>query len=265
MFTPFAFIKSTAVAPPPITWTPADLSNLHVWWRADTGITTSGTNVTSWASKAGVISRTLTQEVGTSNTVYNSSNSSFNNKATVLFPSNFNGGLGFTDTNSGLNGTSNATVAVCFIMSPLTATAPAAYRLMGGFTSTGGAFAELSPGVSFPSAANQYGSYVFTGGQQGSGVQVVNGPPAQFLIADLSNTNLKIYPNSTTAVDKGSVGVAGTGFSTCQWSLGGYTQGGSIFGGAGFYGEIMEMIVTSGTRWTAQDLSDLANYVSVYY
>jgi len=262
-FTPFAFIKQDIIAPP-ADWSPANLSNLYIWWRAEAGITTSGTNVTSWASKAGVISRTLTQEVGTSNTVYNASNSSFNNKATVLFPSNFNGGLGFTDVASGLNGTSNATVGVCFIMSPLTATA-SGYKLMGGFTSTGGGFAELSPGVSFPSAANEYGAYVFTGGQQGSGVSVTNGPPAQFLIADLSNQNLKIYPNSTTAVDKGTVGVNGNGFSTCQWSLGGYTQGGSIFGGAGFYGEIMEMIVTSGTRWTSQDLSDLSNYVSTYY
>jgi hypothetical protein len=263
MFTPFAFIKQEIIAP--AAWSPADLSNLHCWWRADTGITTSGTNVTSWASKAGTVSRTLTQEVGTTNSVYNSSNSSFNNKATVLFPSNFNGGLGFYDTSSGLAGNANATVAVCFIMSPLTATSGASYKLMGGFTSTGGSSAELSPGVSFPSAANQYGAYVFTGGQQGSGVQTVNGPPAQFLIADLSNQTLKIYPNSTTAVDKGSVNVASTGFSTCQWSLGGYTQNGSIFSNAGFYGEIMEMIVTSGTRWTSQDLSDLSNYVSTYY
>jgi hypothetical protein len=262
MFTPFAFIKQEIIAP--AAWSPADLSNLHCWWRADTGITTSGTNVTSWASKAGTVSRTLTQEVGTTNSVYNSSNSSFNNKATVLFPSNFNGGLGFYDTSSGLNGTSNATVAVCFIMSPLTATA-SGYKLMGGFTSTGGSFAELSPGVSFPTGANEYGAYVFNGGQRPSGVSVTNGPPAQFLIADLSNENLKIYPNSTTAVDEGTVSVNGNGFSTCQWSLGGYTQNGSFFGGAGFYGEIMEMIVTSGSRWTAQDLSDLSNYVSTYY
>ena len=261
-FTPFAFIKQEAAAV--ASWTPEDLSNLYIWWRADTGITTSGTNVTSWASKAGVISRTVTQEVGTTNSVYNSSNSSFNNKATVLFPSDFTGGLGFNDTSSGLPADGNATISVCFIMSPLTATT-SGYKLMGGFTSTGGGNAELSPGVSFPSAANEYGTYVFTGGQQGSGVQVTNGPPAQFLIADISNQNLKIYPNSITAVDKGAVSVKSNGFAACQWSIGGYTQGGSIFGGAGFYGEIMEMIVTSGSRWTPQDLSDLSNYVSTYY
>jgi hypothetical protein len=252
----------TTQTAPPSVWTPEDLSNLYIWWRADTGITTSGTNVTSWASKAGVISRTLTQEVGTSNTVYNSSNSSFNNKATVLFPSDFNGGLGLTDSSSGL-GANNSTIAICFIMSPQTSEA-SGYKLMGGLTSTGGTFAELVPGVSFPSAPNKYGAYVFTGGQFGTDTSVTNGG-AQFLIADISNRDLVVYPNSTTPNGFGDVGVAAAGFSTCQWSLGGYTQGGSIFSGAGFYGEIMEMIVTSGSRWTAQDLSDLSNYVSTYY
>jgi hypothetical protein len=264
-FTPFAFIKQEVVAPPPITWTPEDLSNLYCWWRADTGITTSGTNVTSWASKAGTVSRTLSQRAGTTATVYNSSNSSFNNKSTVLFPSNFNGCLGFNDSNSGLPGNANATVGICIIMSPLTATAPAAYRLVGGLSSTGGGFAEMCPTVSTPSGANTYGTYLFTGGQKNTSVQVVNGG-AQFLLGDISNQDLRIYPNSTTSTDIGSTSLASTGFSTCVWSLGGYAEGAnSFFGNAGFYGEIMEMIVTSGTRWTSQDLSDLANYVSVYY
>jgi hypothetical protein len=243
----------------PALWTPADLSNLYVWWRADEGITTSGTNVTSWTSKAGVISRTLTQEGGTTNSVYNSSNSSFNNKATVLFPSNLNGVLGYYDTSSGLGG-QTTTLSVCFIMSPLGLPA-GGYRMLGGFASTGGSFMEFMPAVSVPSSADQYSGYFFTGGQQTSGVSATNGPPAQFMIADLSNQDLKIYPNSTTPVNIGFLSVAATGFTTCQWALGGYIGG----GGLGFYGEIMEMIVTTGTRWTAQDVSDLSNYVNTYY
>ena len=248
----------------PALWTPEDLSNLYCWWRADTGITTSGTNVTSWASKAGVISRTLSQRAGTTATVYNSSNSSFNNKATVLFPSNTNGCLGFNDSNSGLPGNNTQTVSVCIIFSPQTSPATG-YRLMGGFASTGGTFAELVPTVSVPSSANKYSTYVFTGGQKTTDITVTNGG-SQFIISDYSNTNLIIYPNSTTGVDVGSAALAAPGLSTCVWSLGGYAEGvNSFFGGAGFYGEIMEMIITSGSRWTAQDVSDLSNYVSTYY
>jgi hypothetical protein len=262
-FTPFAFVNQQITVAPAPSWTPGDLSNLYIWWRADTGITTSGTNVTSWASKAGTISRTLSQVAGTTNSVYNSSNSSFNNKATVLFPSNLNGCLNFDDTSSGLPGNANATIGICIIMSPQTSPATG-YRLVGGLSSTGGTFAEMCPTVSTPSGANDYGAYTFTGGQKNSGIQVVNGG-AQFLLSDISNQDLRIYPNSTTVVNMGGTGLASTGFSQCNWSLGGYAQGGSYFGGGGFYGEIMEMIVTTGTRWTSTDLSDLSDYVNTYY
>jgi hypothetical protein len=262
-FTPFAFIKQEATAPAPPSWTPADLTNLYIWWSADTGITTSGTNVTSWASKAGVISRTLTQVAGASNTVYSASDSSFNNKPTVTFPSNKNGGLYFYDTSSGLPGNASLDLSVCFIMSPVAPTS--GYALMGGFTSTGGNYAELVPCTSVPSDPGNYAGYVFTGGQRSTGITVTNGG-AQFLIVDYSNSNLKIYPNSTTAYDAGSTAAASTGFSQCVWSLGGYADnGGGLFGGGSFPGKIMEMIVTSGSRWTSQELSDLSNYVNTYY
>jgi hypothetical protein len=247
----------------PSLWTPADLSNLYIWWSADTGITTSGTNVTSWVSKAGVISRTLTQVAGTTATVYNSSDSSFNNKPTVTFPSNKNGCLSFYDTNSGLANDASLTVSVCFIMSPEAPTS--GYALMGGFTSTGGAYGELVPATSVTGNPGYYSTYVFTGGQRATDTLMVNGG-AQFIISDYSNTDLKIYPNSTTAYEAGTTSLAAAGLSNCVWSLGGYgDSGGGFFGGAGYSGKIMEMIITTGTRWTAQDLSDLSNYVNTYY
>ena len=259
MFTPFAFVKSpVAPAPPPITWTPADLSNLHVWFRADTGITTSGTNVTSWASKAGV-SRTLSQAAGATNSVYNSADSSFNNRATVLFPSDLNGCLTLgTVTSSGLT----QTTAICFIFSPLGLPA-GGYQLLGGLTSTGGAGGELVPGPSTNAFPNEYSAYSFPGGQKTSGVASTNGGK-QFMIIDFSSSDdiLIFYPNSTTGV------TTSTSISTlgnARYSIGGYGQPGGFAGGIGFYGKIMEMIITTGTRWTAGDVSNLSSYVNAYY
>jgi len=258
MFTPFAFVKSTAVVPPPITWTPADLSNLHVWFRADTGITTSGTNVTSWASKAGA-SLTLSQAAGATDSVYNSADSSFNNEPTVTFPSNLNGCLTLgTVTSSGLT----QTTAVCFIFSPLGLPA-GGYQLLGGLTSTGGSGGEIVPGPSTNAFPNEYSAYTFNGGQKTSGVASSNGGK-QFMIADFSNSdnNLIFYPNSTTGV---TTGTSVNTLENVRYSIGGYGQPGGFASGIGFNGKIMEMIITTGTRWTAQDVSDLASYVSAYY
>jgi hypothetical protein len=244
----------------PALWTPEDLSNLYCWWRADTGITTSGTNVTSWASKAGAVSRTLVQAGGSTNSVYNSADSSFNNQATIEFPSNRNGCLTIGDVSSSLSQIS----AVCFIFSPL-GLPRAGYDLMGGFTSTGGASGEIAIGPSTNAFNNEYSAYTFTGGQKTSGVASTNGGK-QFMIGDFSGTagNIIFYPNSTTGVSTDTT--VSSLNPNVRYSAGGYGEPGNTFAGTiGFYGKIMEMIITTGTRWTAQDVSDLSNYVSTYY
>ena len=47
LFKPFGFYttKVTEVAP---AWAPSDFSNIQYWWRADLGITESGTGVSQW-------------------------------------------------------------------------------------------------------------------------------------------------------------------------------------------------------------------------
>ena len=259
-FTPFAFVNQQITVAPAPSWTPEDLSNLYCWWRADTGITTSGSNVTSWASKAGTVSRTLIQANFTTNTVYNSADSSFNNKATVEFPSDRNGCLTIGDTSSSLS----QITAVCIIFSPL-GLPRSGYDLAGGLTSTDGASGEIVIGPSTSAFNNEYSAYTYTGGQKTSGVASTNGGK-QFMIGDFSGTagDIIFYPNSTTGVSTNTV-VANLN-PLARYSIGGYgAPPNNIAGGIGFHGKIMEMIITTGTRWTSQDVSDLSNYVSTYY
>ena len=43
IFAPFSYLKNK-----PIGWLPSDFANVQYWWRADLGITTTGTGVSAW-------------------------------------------------------------------------------------------------------------------------------------------------------------------------------------------------------------------------
>ena len=43
IFAPFSYLKNK-----PISWLPSDFANVQYWWRADLGITTTGTGVSAW-------------------------------------------------------------------------------------------------------------------------------------------------------------------------------------------------------------------------
>lgn len=62
---------------------PADIDNLHSWWRADTGITTEGGAVSTWAPRVGSFS--LTQGTGSAQPTHITSNAAFNNQPSVSF------------------------------------------------------------------------------------------------------------------------------------------------------------------------------------
>lgn len=63
---------------------PALVGSLEGWYRADSGITTVGGAVSSWADQSGK-GRTLTQAVGSAQPTHVPSNSAFNNQASVSF------------------------------------------------------------------------------------------------------------------------------------------------------------------------------------
>ena len=43
IFAPFSYLKNK-----PIGWQPSDFANVQYWWRADLGVTTTGTGVSAW-------------------------------------------------------------------------------------------------------------------------------------------------------------------------------------------------------------------------
>ena len=46
IFAPFSYLANPIVPVP--TWAPSDFTNVQYWWRADLGVTTTGTGVSDW-------------------------------------------------------------------------------------------------------------------------------------------------------------------------------------------------------------------------
>jgi len=47
--------KESVTPTPPPSWTPAEMTNLNDWWRADTGVNLTGSNVNSWEGYNGTL------------------------------------------------------------------------------------------------------------------------------------------------------------------------------------------------------------------
>ena len=47
IFAPFSYLANPIVPPAP-AWDPSDFTNVQYWWRADLGVTESGTGVSAW-------------------------------------------------------------------------------------------------------------------------------------------------------------------------------------------------------------------------
>jgi hypothetical protein len=48
IFAPFGFMQQPQATPVPPVWAPSDFANIQYWWRADLGVTESGTGVSAW-------------------------------------------------------------------------------------------------------------------------------------------------------------------------------------------------------------------------
>ena len=47
IFAPFSYLANP-ITPPAPTWDPSDFTNVQYWWRADLGVTETGTGVSDW-------------------------------------------------------------------------------------------------------------------------------------------------------------------------------------------------------------------------
>jgi len=84
-------------------FSPANLSGLSLWLKADAGVTTSGSNVTAWADQSGnglnVVPDIVTADISLASSV-----GKFNNKPAILFGvQNNNGTVGLFNSNPFIN------------------------------------------------------------------------------------------------------------------------------------------------------------------
>lgn len=81
MFTPFAFVKTTTITS---SFSPSDITGLLAWWDAQTGVTTSGSDVTTWADQSGN-GNDAEQATAANRPILTSSLAEINNKNAIKF------------------------------------------------------------------------------------------------------------------------------------------------------------------------------------
>lgn len=89
--------KDGGVAPtPPPSWTPAEMTNLFDWWRADTGLTLTGSDVDSWEGYNGTLFTPVSSSL---KATYTSSSSNWNSQAAITInPTNSASNAGYSAT-----------------------------------------------------------------------------------------------------------------------------------------------------------------------
>jgi len=85
---------SVSPTPPPFTWTPAQMTNLEDWWRADYGLTLTGNIVDSWEGHNGSVFLPISP-TSTYMAQYISSDANFNNQPSIKFNPNNIGESGY--------------------------------------------------------------------------------------------------------------------------------------------------------------------------
>ena len=242
----------------PNYWFPTDLTNLTHYWKSDSGISLSGTDVTSWTDT--IASETLTTWNTTTQPAYNATDASFNNQPTVEFDG-VTDGLAKVIT-SGYGSTDDLTFIA--IHAPAV-TADTTYRMVGG-DGVGGM--EMLLNSALPGAANTFGMYHFgMGGSTGAvstGVTYASqNVVVQITSLDQSTGTIYQYVDSstpsTTTTGKNSTIAKGT----WQFMIGGY--GNAVSTQALFYpGKIMEFMAVKGVP-TTEEIDNLVSYKNRVY
>jgi hypothetical protein len=259
-FTPFAFIKEEAA---PFTWTPEDLTGLKYWFRADEGITLSGTDVISWTPKVG----SLTLEDQTSSApVFVSSYAGWNNRAAIKFNDGVN--------NDALIATSRYTVSstdyhFIWFIAEANSNANGGFQILGGDGGPDAANQEYVLMANTDTNNNAWSTYNFdielNGGSTDSNV---GGAISSFkgwagVAVNNSNKNAFMWRNGTeiSTWTSGLYGWAdGTEGIGAGLTVGNYGLAETL----GFKGHVFEVGVMT-SKPTAQEIADMQTYINTYY
>ena len=249
MFVPTGYFASGDV------WTPADATGIKYWWRADSGVTLSGTDVTAWEDQ--IAGHTLTPSATSPKFV--ASDTSMNNQPAIEF--------GSVDTSEVLANTTEVAAGgegfAWFVISTTT-NADGGFQIIGGFKGLlGAAGHEMVIETNNPSYSNSFTTYTYEVGPSGgdetnTGVSV-SAPEKSWVGIGHDNATGQnyFYRNGTSYL----IGVGGDNPDTLAFCVGNYGTG----GGLEYYGNVLECGWLSREYWTAPDAAQFSAYVSTRY
>lgn len=220
------------------SWTPRNVSNLAAWYRADLGITLSGSTVTAWADQSGNgdANRNLTSSTAPN---YVSSDSNFNNRPSIDFS------VASSYLRSGVWSVARNQPVTVFIVGKSPGTGSNAYWLD----------ARVDTGSSQQALIQTSGNDIreFAGGFLTSSTTVTS---PSVVAAVFHSTSSALYINNVTANVTGDAGT-----QNCD----GITVG-NYAGGGGFNqdGNICEVIVYFGTL-SSTDFNNVMGYLGNRY
>lgn len=240
----------------PFTWTPAEAVGTKYWWRADLGVTLSGTDVLSWEDQ--IAGHTLTPGAGTS-PKFVSADTTMNNKPAINF-----GTVGTnevlantTEIAAGTNGT-----LFWFVISTTT-NANGGNQIVGGGKGLLGASGwEAVIQTNTPTAANTFSTYTFRVGPSGgdttnTGIAVSSTETSWVGVSHTQTTKTSFYRNGTEVV----VGTGGLNPTSFAFTAGNYTQGGTLQ----YRGRILECGWLTRPYWDSADELLLNEYLNLRY
>jgi len=260
IITPFAFMAEQA-AP---AWTPADFTGLKYWYRADSGLTLSGTDVQAWAVASGS-AYTLEDQTSTAPT-YVSSYAGWNNREAI----EFNNGV-TTDALQSLTRYSVGTSDYHFVwwIAEAPSNASGGYQIIGGDFGPDGGSQEFVLESNNPSSNNAWTTYNLQIEVAGASEDLaIGGAISSFkgwtgIAVDNSTKNGYVWVNGTeTSIWTGGLyGWAdGTRGSGAGLIVGNYGIGQSL----GFKGHIFEVGVLT-SKPTATEITNMETYINTYY
>lgn len=269
IFQNFGFNQNYPPAAPASQWTPAQLTGLKYYFTAGAGLTLVGDRVSSWTDQVNSVVLTATVSSSAYWPKYISSDSSVNNKPSLYF----NSGSETTNrlqnliTSSGVSTTDDFTVIG--IIAPVT-NSVGGFQVYGGIGTSAAApnNYEQVMETNIPGVNNTFITYVFSGGSAtnpSSGVAINNGVANYHIVAyDSSAGTVYQYANSTTAATTTTGRAVNPTKSALKIIAGDYSDGSNIGGIPYRNGKIMELIYLTSIP-SAQELSDLNDYVNNYY
>ena len=238
--------------PPPAGFTPADIVGIQEWWNTGAGLVETSNQVQSWTGQ--INSTVLTKNTGTGMT-YTAADVEANNKPTIYQTAARN--LATLQNNNITSFTPTVERFIGFI-GIAKDTGNAAYRIMGGQTSTGGSASEAALLVSSPTGANLSGAYFFTGGVKTAAATANDELFYMIVQIDSGGTTGTIYYNTTSGTAVSGINL--NTISPFNIEVGGYENSSAT----NWEGKVMETFVGTGTI-SASDLTDLDTYVSSTY